>query len=427
MPTTLQNEVQKHLRYNFIVNVLDGAFFGLAIGFSSFSAFIPIFVNRLTNSAVLIGLVPALHAVGWQFPQLFTASWTARLRHLKPVVISMTLFERIPFFGLALVAWFLPALGKQNALILTFLLLAWQGLGGGFTANAWTTMIGKIIPSEIRGSFFGAQSAAANGLLSVGSILAGLILSKISDRYDFSLLFLITGSIMLVSLFFLGITREPVDHEKHVPEKKQPFWIGTRTILKRDVNFRWFLAVRLLSQFASMGFAFYIIYAINHFGMNEFTAGILSATLTGVVIVASPSMGWAGDRWGHRRLLILGMVAATVSSLLAWLAPSLNWFYLIMVLTALANVAIWTIAIILTVEFGNESERPVYIGLSNTLIAPATIIAPLLGGWLADQVSYPFMFFCTAVGGVLTLAVLYFFFKEPLKLEHKPAEIILEQ
>ena len=88
-----------------------------------------------------------------------------------------------------------------------------------------------------------------------------------------------------------------------------------------------------------------------------------------------------------------------------------------MVLTGLANVAIWTLSLTLTVEFGTESERPVYIGLSNTLIAPATILAPLLGGWLADAQGYPFMFFCTAIGGILTLAVLYFFFKDPLKLE----------
>jgi MFS family permease len=423
MLSSLQVEIRKHLRHNITVNLLDGAFFGLALGFSSFSAFIPIFVNRLTDSALLIGLVPALHNVGWQFPQLFTAGWTARLRHLKPVVLFMTIFERLPFFGLALVAWFLPALGKQNALILTFLILTWQGLGGGFTANAWTTMISKIIPSETRGIFFGSQSAAANAFLSIGSILAGWLLSKISDRYDFSLLFLLTSLFMVVSWIFLSLTREPVDHEKQVPVMKQPFWKGIRTVLKRDANFRWFLMARLLSQFACMGFAFYVVYAINHFGMDEFTAGILTATLTGAAILANPIMGWAGDRWGHRRLMLLGMVGATLSSLLAWWAPSLNWFYLIMVLTALANVAVWTLALILTVEFGTESERPLYIGLSNTLIAPATILAPLLGGWLADQVGYPFMFACTAAGGILTLCILYFFFRDPLKLVTKSGNI----
>ena len=413
MSNSMRTEIQKLLRFNVAVNLLDGAFFGLGLGISSFSAFIPIFVNRMTDSAVLIGLVPALHAFGWQFPQIFTAGWISRMRRYKPAVVLLTLQERIPFFGLALVAWFLPALGKQNALILTFLFLAWQGLGGGFTANAWTSMICKIIPSETRGTFFGTQSAAANAFMSIGAILAGLILSKISDRYDFSLLFLLTGLIMLISWFFLSLTRESEDFEKIIPEVKHPFWKGIRTILKRDPNFRWFLLARLFSQFASMGFAFYIIYAINQFGMNEFTAGIISATLTGAAIIANPLMGLAGDRWGHRRIMLLGFLSATISSVLAWQAGSLTWFYPIMILTGMASVAIWTTPLALTAEFGNETERPIYIGLSNTLIAPATILAPLLGGWLADKFGYPLMFLCTAVAGLLTLLLILFFFKEP--------------
>ena len=35
-------------------------------------------------------------------------------------------------------------------------------------------------------------------------------------------------------------------------------------------------------------------------------------------------------------------------------------------------------------EFGEEEDRPAYIGLANTLIAPFTFLAPVLGGWLAD-------------------------------------------
>lgn len=413
MFSSLEQDIRKHLRFNFVINLLDGGFFGLAIGLCSFNAFIPIFVNRMTSSAILIGLVPAIHNVGWQFPQLFTAGWTARLRHFKPMVALLTILERVPFLGLAIVAWFLPTLGNQNALILTFLLLAWQGLGGGLTANPWTSMIGKIIPNKYRGTFFGAQSSAANAMLSIGSILAGVILIKVSDRYDFSILFFSASFSMLVSWFFLFLTREPIDQTKIISDKKQPFWRGARTILKRDTNFRWFLVGRQLTQFAAMGFAFYIIYAIDYFGMDEFKAGIISATLTGAAIIANPLMGWAGDRWGHRRLMLIGILAATISSVLAWQASSLNWFFIIMVLTGVANVAIWTIALTLTVEFGKGDDRPLYIGLSNTLVAPITILAPILGGWIAETRGFPFMFLCTAIAGVLTLFIFFFFFKEP--------------
>ena len=93
-----------HLKHNLIVNILDGAFFGLAIGFASYVTVIPLFVNSLTDSATLVGLVPAIHAVGWQLPQLFTAARVTRLRRVKPMVMWMTVQERLPFIGMAIIA-----------------------------------------------------------------------------------------------------------------------------------------------------------------------------------------------------------------------------------------------------------------------------------------------------------------------------------
>jgi hypothetical protein len=131
----LELDVRKHLRHNFLVNMGDGGFFGFALGFASFVTIIPLFVSQMTNSAALIGLIPGIHAMGWQLPQLLTAGRVSRQRRYKPMVLLMTINERIPFLGFALVAWLLPTIGARVALWATFLLLIWQGLGAGFTAT----------------------------------------------------------------------------------------------------------------------------------------------------------------------------------------------------------------------------------------------------------------------------------------------------
>ena len=100
---------------------------------------------------------------------------------------------------------------------MTFLLLIWQGLGAGFTANAWQSMIAKIIPSNWRGTFFGAQAGLANVLISVAAIAAGFILDKVHDPLNFALCFALTIVGMGLSMFFMGLTREPVDNEKIDP------------------------------------------------------------------------------------------------------------------------------------------------------------------------------------------------------------------
>jgi MFS family permease len=112
-------------------------------------------------------------------------------------------------------------------------------------------------------------------------------------------------------------------------------------------------------------------------------------------------------------MLIIGSICISLSALLAWKAPTLGWFYLVFVLEGLANVAAWTIGMAITVEFGTEADRPIYIGLSNTLAAPVTILAPILGGWLADATGFGTTFIISAVGGLITTFVLILLVKNP--------------
>lgn len=414
---------RRHLRYNITVGLMDGGMFGIALGFASFGTILPLFVASMTNSATLIGLVPAIHSAGWLLPQLFTASHTSRLRRYKRTVLLNTIHERIPFLGFAVVALLLPKIGLQAGLILTFLLLTWQGLGGGFTANPWTSMISKIIPPENRGTFFGTQAAVANLFISGAAIAAGYVLNGYEAPLNFAICFFTAAFFFTTSWIALAFTREPTDFDKVIEEHPIPFWQGAINILKRDNNFNWFLVARTLSQFATMGFAFYIVYALRRFQMDEVTAGFLTATLTIAQTVANAGMGWLGDKIGHRAMLIVGAAAATLSSFLAWIAPSLAWFFPIFVLSGFANVSIWTNGMTMATTFSDEKERPFYIGLAQTLTAPATMIAPLLGGWIADTQGFVVTFALSAMLSVVMMGILVFIIKEPHKFhpQTKPA------
>jgi MFS family permease len=363
----------------------------------------------MTSSTILIGLIPAIHSTGWQIPQLFTARRISRLERYKPFILFMTVQERLPYLGLAVVAWFLPSLGTNLALIITFVLLIWQGLGAGFTANGWQNLIGKVIPGDYLATFFGVQTAAANLLGSAGAVMAGIILQQFSSPMNFTLCFLITSAMLVCSWYFFSLTRETSHQVPIIIENREHFWEKVRKYLKLDLNFRWFLVTRMLFQFGMMAFAFYIVYAVKYHNMSDVTTGVMTATLFITQVVANPLLGWIADRLGRKGVLEIGALFAMFSSLLAWLAPSLDWFFLVFILDSVANTAFWTIGMAFTMDFGPEGERPTYVGMSNTLIAPATILAPFLGGWLADAAGYPSTFITAAVLGLLTAILLHFF------------------
>lgn len=406
--------VRRNLRFNFVIGMLDGGFFGFALGFGSFIAVIPLFVKQLSDSAILIGLIPAIHNFGWQFPQLMTAGWVTRARRYKPLVLLLTVHERLPYLGLAAVAWFLFDPNPALALALTFLFLSWQGLGGGLTANAWTNMVSKVIPSDLHGTFFGTQAAAFNGLAAVSAVAAGLILEAVPSPLDFTICFLLAAVMFVVSYVIIASTRE-MESPPKVEQHPAAFWGQSWQILKRDRNFAVFLGVRTLSQFASMAFSFYLVYAVIDYGMSEAVAGLMTGVLLISQVAFSPVMGRLGDRWSHRGVMVLGALAAAASAWCAWAATSVAWFYPVFLLEAIAIIAIWTIPIALTVSFGEEHERPLYVGLSSTMTAPATIIAPVIGGWLADAAGFDAMFIVSGLCALLMAAALVFFVKEPAK------------
>ena len=56
------------------------------------------------------------------------------------------------------------------------------------------------------------------------------------------------------------------------------------------------------------------------------------------------------------------------------------------------------------VSYANPDQRPIYVGLSNTLTAVISLIAPFIGGSIVQYVGYEAVF---VVALVMTLAALY--------------------
>ncbi len=394
------------LRHNVFANLLDGGFFGFALGIASTITVIPLFISTLTDSAVLIGLVVTIRSIGWQLPQIFTAQRVARLKRFKPAVMRGTIHERVPFLFLALLAWNLPHLGRGSALALVLALLVWHSLGGGFTAVAWQSMIGHIIPPQRRGMFFGAQAAAGSLLMGGGAVLAGHILERTPGHTGFARCFGAAAGFMAISYAFLALTREterPVPPEAHAPP---PLREQALRILRADRSFRRFLLVRGALPFALLGMNFYTVYAAQRLQASEAALGWMTAAFAIIQVLTNPLMGWLGDRWGYPAALAVGTLGAAGSAIFAWAAPSAGWLLPAYLLAGFANAAAWPLAFAMTLTYGEPAEQPTYIGLANTLAAPSSLLAPIAGGWLAEAWGYRAAFVAALLFSLGTLALL---------------------
>jgi EmrB/QacA subfamily drug resistance transporter len=102
--------------------------------------------------------------------------------------------------------------------------------------------------------------------------------------------------------------------------------------------------------------------------------------------------GAAGDRFGRRRLLMLGVGLFTLASLLCAGAPNLGWLIAGRVLQGIGAALLMPNSLaILGASFTGEA-RGHAIGIWAAVGAAAGAIGPLIGGWLIDVVGWRAIF-----------------------------------
>ncbi|HET60187.1 MAG TPA: MFS transporter [Chloroflexi bacterium] len=132
-------------------------------------------------------------------------------------------------------------------------------------------------------------------------------------------------------------------------------------------------------------------------------------------VISGLLLGWISDHVGRKFALVLCFVIMAIVPLLAFFAQSLAFFYIVFILTGIIHGSFWSVFLAFSLEFGDNQTRPVYIGLVNTLIAPSTLVAQLLGGWIADGFSYQTTFVLAAVFALITALISIVFVKMPHK------------
>jgi EmrB/QacA subfamily drug resistance transporter len=116
--------------------------------------------------------------------------------------------------------------------------------------------------------------------------------------------------------------------------------------------------------------------------------------------------GALGDHYGSKRLLTLGTGLFAAASLLCALAPGLGWLLVGRVIQGIGAALLLPNSLALLNATFEGEERGRAIGIWAATSAAAAAIAPLIGGWLVDNVGWPSIFYINLplAGGAILLA-----------------------
>ena len=408
-PITAEEQTVRDVPWNFAVNVSDIIFITLGLSLISRDTVLPVLISQLTDSKFAIGLLPAIASLGYYLPQLLTASFAEGLRYKKPFVIFVGgLGERLPYPLIGLAVWLLAVNSPTIALLILLVGVGVATSSAGMATPAWYDMIAKVIPVQRRGVWSGLGHGVG-ALLGVGGAwFVGRILVDYTFPNSFALLFLLATLFISISWMSIALTREPPSTTTKARVPLRYYLRQLPAVLRRDRNYRRYLISRTVVNLGAMASGFFMVYGVQRFAIDGAGVGLLTGVLIGSVALMNLVWGLLGDRVGHKGVLAAAAFLVCAAPLIAYLAPSPAWLALTFVLMGSYQAAEQASSLNIILEFCAPEDRPTYIGLTNTLLAPVLIVAPLLGGGLATLFGYATLFVVAALvagAGALLLAL----------------------
>ncbi len=412
--TLFEREVARNFRWNFSVNLLDISFIMLGLSLVSRDTVIPLLVSKLTSSPIAIGLLLAVYSLGIYLPQLVGAGVTESMPRKKPFLALVGgLGERLPYLFSSLAVLLLAVPAPTAALAALMALFAISGASAGFATPAWFDMIAKVIPLRRRGLFTGLGHGIGALMGVAGAVVIGLVLERWPYPQNFALLFGLAFGAMAISWLGLVLNREPANPSVHSSATLAGYLRRLPGILRADRNFTRYICAMAVARAGTMAGGFFLVYGVERFQLSGADVGLLTGVLIGGQALLNPLWGVLGDRRGHKVVMVGGALALALAAATVWLAP--GWLWLVVAFALLGAFLSADTASFLNIilEFCADEDRPTYIGLTNTLLAPVTTLAPLVGGWLAVQLGYRPMFALAALLACLGAGLLAGWVREP--------------
>ncbi len=346
------------------------------IGFSSIFPFLPLYVASLgTTTAVSLELCTGLVYSGQAFSMMLASPvWGALSDRWgrKPMV------ARAMFGGAAVIALMAHVRSAEELVGLRIL----QGLITG-VMGAGNALVAATAPRGRTGYAMGLLQVAMGLGLGVGPVLGGVV----ADALGYPAAFTITAGLLALAgtVVCLGVDERFVAAASSRQKRIDFFGAWRRVFASRGVVLLY--GLRFINQMGRIVFMpilplFIASLVAAPARVNSFT-GLVIGFSSAATAVFSVYLGRQGDRRGHRRTVVAGLVVAGLLFILhalvgaGWQLLGLQLLYGI----ALGGI-VPGISALLAVTTRQGDEGAVY-GLDNAITSGARVVGPLLGVGIA--------------------------------------------
>ncbi|MFJ8795321.1 MDR family MFS transporter [Streptomyces sp. NPDC102462] len=142
------------------------------------------------------------------------------------------------------------------------------------------------------------------------------------------------------------------------------------------------------------------------------TAYLLAST------AATPLWGKLGDQYGRKRLFQLAIVIFLIGSALCGMARDMPQLIVFRALQGLGGGGLIVLSMAIVGDLVPPRERGRYQGLFGAVFGTTSVLGPLLGGLLTEQLSWRWVFYVNLPVGIVALAVIATSLRIPRRAAH---------
>ena len=362
------------------------AYFAFSFVFNILIPTLPIYLSRLGSNEVEIGILIGSFAVSSLVLRPFVGKALLKIPE-KTFMIAGALLFAFTSLAYLFVSPFWPFL----------MVRVFQGIGYAFFNTASFTLIANISSEAHRGQSFSYFYLAFN----VSSALAPPLGMFLINHFGFTLLFLVCIGLSLCSLFIankLG-RREVTPLENSSVE--DGFLLSRKALPPSIIGFFPFFIWGALA-------AFFPLYAINHGVANP---GLFFTAIAIMIILCRALGGKILDLYSRERIILPCITTYIISMVILAFSKTLPMFILVAVIYGIGPAFLTPALVAYALDRAGSSPGPA-MGTFQAITDLGMSLGPVIMGIIVHATSYPIMFLCLALTGIINLNYFYFFVRK---------------